>query len=137
MLPTKNMLFSRLLLHFLQINNLTSQAKTIHLEWGNSLPSELRDQGPPQLILASDLVYTPATVQPLLVTLDQLVTGPSDTLVLMASEMREGAGLEQFHKGLAKLGFHEQLVRSEWALFWGPGNLVGPLTLFIYMEHLA
>ena len=94
----------------LQANHLSPRAHAIPLEWGAPLPSELKaDQNSPQLILASDLVYTPAAVQPLLVTLDQLVTGP-DSLVLLASEMREGAGLEDFHKGLAKFGFQEQLV---------------------------
>lgn len=90
----------------LQRNNLQDSTQALALEWGQPLPAAL--QPPYDLVLCSDLVYSPASVQPLLSTISA-VAGP-DSLVLYACEFREGAGLELFHQLLPQHHLKEQLV---------------------------
>lgn len=59
-------------------------------------------------MLCSDLVYSPASVEPLLSTLSSLVS-PAST-ILYACEFREGAGLELLHQLLPRFRLKEQLV---------------------------
>jgi len=91
-----------------QRNDLQSNAEVVALTWGEQLPGCL--QPPYDVILCSDLVYSSASVQPLLSTLSTLM-GP-DSTVLYACEFREGAGLEQLHQQLPAYRLKEQLVRT-------------------------
>lgn len=91
-----------------QRNHLQSNTEVAALTWGEPLPGDL--QPPYDVILCSDLVYSPASVQPLLSTLSALM-GP-DSTVLYACEFREGAGLEQLHQQLPAYHLKEQLVRT-------------------------
>jgi hypothetical protein len=99
-----------LLLPFLpllpQRNKLQNSTQAVQLDWGEPLPAPL--QPPYDVILCSDVVYSPASVRPLLSTLDAL-TGP-DSTVLYACEFREGAGLELLHELLPEYHLQEQLV---------------------------
>lgn len=87
-------------------NDLQSNAEVVALTWGEQLPGCL--QPPYDVILCSDLVYSSASVQPLLSTLSTLM-GP-DSTVLYACEFREGAGLEQLHQQLPAYRLKEQLL---------------------------
>jgi predicted nicotinamide N-methyase len=89
-----------------QRNQLQATTQAVALEWGEPLPGSL--QPPFELVLCGDIVYTPASVRPLLATLQQL-TGPG-SLVLLSCEFREGAGLEQLMEQLPQFGLQEQLV---------------------------
>jgi hypothetical protein len=90
----------------LQRNTLQDTAQAVTLTWGQPLPVGL--QPPYDVILCSDLVYCPASVQPLLSTISALA-GPNST-ILYACEFREGAGLELFHQLLPQHSLQEQLV---------------------------
>lgn len=67
-----------------QLNNLQGVASTAALQWGQPVGH----LGPPfDLVLASDVIYKAALIQPLLATLREL-SGPR-TLLLLAAEHRE------------------------------------------------
>lgn len=102
----------------LQRNRLQDTAQAARLDWGEPLPADL--QLPYDIVLCSDVVYSPASVRPLLSSISAL-TGPSST-VLYACEFREGAGLELLHQLLPQYHLKEQLVSQQgWghvAVWW-------------------
>lgn len=101
------------LLALSQRNHLQDMAQAVQLDWGELLPAVL--QPPYDIVLCSDVVYSPASVRPLLSTLSAL-TGP-DSTVLYACEFREGAGLELLHQLLPEYHLKEQLVsHCYWSL---------------------
>lgn len=90
----------------LQRNKLQETTQAVALQWGQPLPDSL--QPPYDIVLCSDLVYSPKSVQPLLESM-AAVTGAS-SVVLYACEFREGAGLELLHQLLPQYHFKEELV---------------------------
>lgn len=97
-----------------QRNGLQGSTQAVTLEWGQPLPDSCAP--PYNILLSSDLVYSTASVQPLLRTITAL-SGP-DSLVLYACEFREGAGLENFHQLLPRFGLDPQLVSLSWDWRW-------------------
>jgi hypothetical protein len=99
-----------------QRNGLQGSTQAVTLDWGQPLPDSLSP--PYDILLCSDLVYSTASVQPLLRTITAL-SGP-DSLVLYACEFREGAGLENFLQScsLPQFGLDPQLVSADrrWCL---------------------
>lgn len=92
----------------IQRNGLQDSTQAVTLDWGQPLPNSMSP--PYDILLCSDLVYSTASVQPLLRTITAL-SGP-DSLVLYACEFREGAGLENFYQScsLPQFGLDPQLL---------------------------